>query len=703
MKKTPSLKASIPAIGALFALGSSCLLAQESGSVATDLGDLDPLRIKSDKKEAPENQISAFLTDTPLIDIPQSLSVVTQDEIRDRGFDSLNDVIDYIPGVINSQGEGHRDSHSFRGQARTTADYYIDGMRDDVQYFRPLYNVERLEILKGPNALFFGRGGTGGVLNRVMKKPVLGADFGEIVVDLDTFGAFGTQFDYNHASGDNSAFRLNVFFESLENHRDLYDGERIGINPTWMVQLSEDTSIDFSFEYMDHERFIDRGIPALGGRPAYGLNGITFGDSELNFTELEAYTFRTTLNHKISEDWKTQVSAFAGTYDKVYSNVFPTTFDGTLVGIDGYIDSTERDRFQFSGDLIGEFSTGPLDHKVVIGAEYIHTSSDQDRFTETWTGAGGPFTAAGFRMSNGTVLGPGGDTLVFNVLSDDTRATVDSYSLILHDEIAINDHLDVVIGARLETFDISVRDVVTPANSASRSDTEISPRLGFVFKPQENLSIYSSYSETFLPRSGEQYANINPPANALDPDTFTNLEAGVKWDVTDDSSFTFAVFQIEQTSLQPGVVPGTFNEVETETVGLEAAYQGRLTDWWSLNAGYTFLDGEVASGANAGNTPREQPEHVFSLWNAFRVTEKFGFGIGMIYQDSHFANSDNMVLLPSFVRFDAAAHYDIDEDSRIQLNIENLLDTEYYPHSHRNSNITVGAPINASVMYTKKF
>ncbi len=698
MNKMSSLNSRIAALGGLMALGTTSLYAQQAEAEATDMGELAPLSIRSDRKEAPENKISAFLTDTALIDIPQSVSVFTKEEIRDRGFDSLSDLIDYTPGVINSQGEGHRDSHVFRGQARTTADFFIDGMRDDVQYFRPLYNVERVEILKGPNALFFGRGGTGGVLNRVMKKPVLGTTFSEIIGDVDTFGAFGSQYDYNHSTNENSAFRLNLFFESLDNHRDLYDGERIGINPMWTLRTGEDTTIDFSLEYMDHERFIDRGIPALGNRPAYELAGTTFGDSVLNYNDLEAYTFRATLNHKISDAWKTRVSAFVGTYDKTYSNVYPTGYDGTDVSIDGYIDTTERDRFQFSGDLIGEFTTGAFDHKLVVGAEYIRTNSDQNRFTETWTGGSGPFTASGFRMSNGVVLGTG-SSLAFDVLNDDTRVTVDSYSLILHDEISINENWDVILGARLESFDIDVRDAVTPADSASRRDTEISPRLGLIYKPQENISIYGSYSETFLPRSGEQYADLS---TNLEPDTFTNLEAGVKWDLNDDSSFTFSVFQIEQTSLEEPV-PLTFVEVDTETVGVEVAYQARITDHWSINAGYTYLDGEVASGSNAGNDPREQPEHVFSLWNNFAVTDKFGFGLGMIYQDSHFANSDNAVMLPSFTRFDAAAYYNIDEDSRIQLNIENLLDTDYYPNSHRNTNITVGAPINASVMYTKSF
>ena len=693
MKTTSYSHSSLPIIGSSIVFGVTCLFGQQAENSVANMGDLDPLKVRAERLKESSDQISAFLTDTPLVDIPQSLSVMTQQEILDRGFQSIGDIVEYTPGVTNSQGEGHRDAIVFRGQ-RSTADFFVDGMRDDVQYYRPIYNIERLEILRGPNALFFGRGGTGGVLNRVMKKPVLGANFTEVIGEIDTFGAFGSQYDYNNTSED-SALRLNMFFDSLSNHRDFYDGERIGINPTWMLQLNEDTSLDFSLEYMDHERFIDRGIPSLNGRPAYGVSGTTFGDSELNFNQLEAYTFRVNLDHQFSDIWSGRASAFFGTYDKLYQNVYPTSYDGTDVTVDGYVDSTDRDRFQLSGDLIGNFTTGSLAHKLVIGAEYLHTSSDQDRFTETWTGGNGPFTAAGFRMSNGVVLGSA-SSLAFDVLNDDTNVTIDSYSLILHDEIAINDQWDVILGARLETFDIDVKDVKTPANSASRKDTEISPRLGLIFKPAEDVSIYGSFSETFLPRSGEQYANLSTD---LDPDTFTNLEAGVKWDINEESSFTLSVFQIEQTSIDEPLSL-TYVEVDTETVGFELTYQGRINDWWAVDAGYAYLDGEIAGSSN---DPREQPDHILSLWNSFKATSQLGFGLGMIYQSSQFASSDNAVVLPSFVRFDAAAYYDIDESSRIQLNIENLLDTDYYPSSHNNNNITVGAPLSAKLMYSKKF
>ena len=173
------------------------------------------------------DQVNALRTPTPIIDVPQSLSIVTADKIALQGFNSIGDIVNYTPGVNTSMGEGHRDAVVFRG-VRSTADFFIDGARDDVQYYRPLYNLEQVEILRGPNALLFGRGGTGGILNRVTKKGMIGAEFTNYQTSVDTFGEFGVQIDRNFAVDNNAAVRVNAFFESLDNHRDFYDGDRFG-------------------------------------------------------------------------------------------------------------------------------------------------------------------------------------------------------------------------------------------------------------------------------------------------------------------------------------------------------------------------------------------------------------------------------------------------------------------------------------------
>ncbi|MEO1084207.1 MAG: TonB-dependent receptor, partial [Acidobacteriota bacterium] len=230
---------------------------------------------------------------------------------------------------------------------------------------------------------------------------------------------------------------------------------------------------------------------------------------------------------------------------------------------------------------------------------------------------------------------------------------------------------------------------------------EVSPRAGLVYKPQENVSLYASYSESFLPRSGEQFANINGDNNRLDPNTFVNLEAGLKWDLSRRLSLTAAVFEIEQESpVVSDTDAATFDVIETTVDGFELQLQGQVRDRWFLSAGYSFLDGEQADGTLR---PRELPEHMFSLWNTVRVTDQFSLGLGLTYQDESFINNSNSAVLPSYTRIDAAAYYDVSSTLRIQLNIENLADELYFPYSHSTHQATVGAPFNARLSVSGQF
>ena len=675
------------------------------------------------------NQIAALKTPTKIIDVPQSLTITTQEEIQERGWTSIGQIIDYTPGVNTSQGEGHRDAIVFRG-VRSTADFFIDGVRDDVQYYRSLYNLEQVEILRGPNALLFGRGGTGGILNRVTKKGVVGQTFGGGQVAVDTFGEVIVQGDINVQAGENVAVRINAMYEGLNNHRDFYDGDRVGFNPTVRFDLSEDTTIDLSYEYANHERFVDRGIPTgADGRPVEALEDVTFGDEFNNFTQLEAHLLRANVSHAFSEDLKANFAAFYGNYDKVYANFFNTGYDPSTnrVELDGYIDDTKRRNLIFSGNFIGEFDTAGLGHTMIVGAEYINTSSDQNRFNSLFdtsaddvaNGVVDPFFGAArtdqaifsavrpLALSNnvGTLADGRTTTNNFNTnLNDDTRVTIDVFSAYIQDEIKLTDWLNLVVGARFDSFDIEVLNV--PAQDLrTRKDQELSPRGGLIFKPAQNISIYASYSESFLPRSGEQFANINGNNNALDPNTFTNLEAGIKIDFDTGLSLTAAVFEIEQSSPQPNDNdPATLDVIDSTIEGFEIQLNGRVTDFWTVQAGYSYLDGEqVDRGGPTGLRPRELPENMFSLWNAFQPTDTVGLGVGLTYQDESFINNGNTAVLPSYTRVDAAAWWDMTDNVRLQVNLENITDELYFPNSHATHQATVGAPFNARFAVTARF
>jgi catecholate siderophore receptor len=660
------------------------------------------------------DQVTALRSPTPIIDVPQSLSIVTAEQIAQQGFTSIGDIINYTPGVSSSQGEGHRDAVVFRG-VRSTADFFIDGARDDVQYYRPLYNLQQVEVLRGPNALLFGRGGTGGILNRVTKKGVVGETFTGYEVSTDSFGEFGIQIDSNFDTGDNSALRINAFYEGLSNHRDFYDGDRYGFNPTARFVISPSTTLDLSYEYADHQRFIDRGIPTgTDGRPVEALKDIVFADPELNTTELQAHLLRATLLHEFSDNLKGTFNAFYGDYDKLYQNFYASGYDQSAnpfeVTLDGYLDTTQRENLILSGNLIWEASAAGFNHTIVAGGEYIDTSSNQDRFNSFWdTTADDNEVFAITRplaLNGGIGLNASGtatnNSFAMDV-NDDTHVGIDVRSLYVQDEIEISEKLDLIIGARYDRFEIDVFNVVAN-EQRSREDDEISPRAGLVFKPVENISLYASYSESFLPRSGEQFANINGSNNQLDPNTFSNTEAGVKWDINSSLSVTAAVFEIEQSSPQVADNdPETLDVIDSEITGFEAQIQGQLTDSWYISAGYSQLDGEqVDRNGPTGLRPRELPEQMLSLWNTYQVSPKLGLGLGLTRQDESYINNSNSALLPDYTRIDAAAFYDLSEDFRIQLNIENLTDELYFPHSHSTHQATVGRPLAARLTIRKR-
>ena len=318
------------------------------------------------------DQVNALKTPVAIVDVPQAVSIVTDEDIRKQGIREIGDIVRYTPGVNTSQGEGHRDSVVFRG-VRSTADFFQDGARDDVQYYRSLYNVEQVEVLRGPNALLFGRGGTGGIINRVTKKATLGENFGSFDLGADDFGSTDLAIDYNVQSGENSAFRLNAHVDALENHRDFYDGDRTGFNPTLRVELSENTTLDLSYEYADHERMIDRGIPTANGKPVEALKNILFGTSDINIQTLEADIFKGSLTTDLSDTSKAVFSITSSEFEKLYQNLYASGYDldTNVVTLDGYRDPTERENLIISANLINEIKIGSATHTLLIGAETV--------------------------------------------------------------------------------------------------------------------------------------------------------------------------------------------------------------------------------------------------------------------------------------------------------------------------------------------
>ncbi len=665
------------------------------------------------------DKVNSVKTPTPIIDIPQSLSIISDQQIADQAFTNLGDVLRFTPGVSISQGEGHRDAIIIRG-IQTTADFFIDGIRDDVQYFRPLYNLERIEILRGSNALLFGRGGGGGVINRVTKRPNYDDLFIGFAASVDTFGAYNVFGDVNYNLGENAAFRLNAFYEDLDNHRDFFEGERFGFNPTFSFKATPDTDVLVSYEYLNDDRVVDRGVPSRnvdGGPdvPLEGFDNTFFGSPDANFATLEAHIVRLRVDHTFTDWLRGNITAQYADYDKLYQNLFPSeevvVTDGLFpeVELDGYRDPTDRENLIVQANLVSEFDTGPLRHTILFGGEFGDQDTVNSREDVVFEANGDdqlfiPFT-------DPLVIPP----FSFSNLVRDRESQVRFASVYFQDQIDVTDWLILVAGFRYDYFDIEVLDFIEQNDgddidgAFARIDNEITPRLGVIFKPAENISAYFSFSETFLPRSGDQFLTLTLDTESTEPQFFQNTEIGLKWDLKPDLSLTLALFDLDResfTSIDPEDVGQVIVIEGSQTQGVELQLNGNLTDWWNIAAGYSYLDGSVviADGSgNDGNVTRQTPENMFSIWNNFVVTPKLALGLGVTYQGSFFTLEDNTVEVPAFTRVDAALFYDLTDRIRIQVNIENLFDTDYFPDAHNNDNITTGEPLNARFTISGRF
>ena len=651
------------------------------------------------------DQVNALKTPVAVLNVPQTVSIITDEDIRKQGFRQIGDIIRYTPGVNTSQGEGHRDSIVFRGN-RSTADFFQDGVRDDVQYYRSLYNVEQVEILRGPNALLFGRGGTGGALNRVTKKAVIGDTFGAIDFGLDDFGANDIALDYNATSSLNSAFRLMIHSDVLENHRDFYYGDRLGINPTIAIQVSDRTTLDLSYEYADHERYIDRGIPTENGKPVERFSKITFGDSTLgNLTSLEADIFRAILSTNFSNTTKGNLAIVSSKFKKIYQNYYASGYTAgeSVVTIDGYNDPTERENTILSANLINELEIGSITHTLLFGLEMIDTINKNKRYDTYWsTNKSDKETFKITRpmsfLVNSAGIATNNDFTAD--LNSQTQSDIEVTSIFFQDQIDVTKKLKLLIGGRHDIFDITVKDLKNDS-AQSRVDKEFSPRAGIIYKPIDNVSLYYSYSESFLPRSGEQFKSLSATSATLDPDIFESSEIGIKMEVSDHLSFTAAYFDSTQLRAARDSISGETSEIiGLQVNGLEFEVKGEINNRMSIVFGYTSLDGKTSKGGE----PREIPDHTLSLFTTYKVSEKFGWGLGFIQQgESNIVNDKSDLFLPEFTRVDLGAYYQITDGLNIQLNIENLTDELYFPHSHSTHQVSVGEPLSVRVSARKTF
>ncbi len=699
-------------------------------SASIGQADAEPLKVAAlniDKVEVAAKRISdtkpvkgyqakrsstATKTDTPLIDVPQSVSVVTQEQMSDQSVQSMSDAVRYVPGVTASQGEGNRDALNFRGSGVTTGDFYLDGMRDDVQTYRDFYNTDRIEVLKGPNGMVFGRGASGGAINRVSKE----AGWDPVREIKVTYGAYNqkrTSIDIGNGINDVAAFRLNAVYEESDSYRSGVNLKRYGVNPTFTITPSDNTKITIGAEYFKDQHIGDRGIPSIGtglnNRP-YRLEDYQtfYGNASLSPNETETKALNAMIEHAFNDNLSIRNRTRYASYDKYYQNVYAdSAVSNNLFAVGAYRDTTDRKNFINQTDITYKINTGRFEHQLLAGMEVGTQKTINARF----------IAGNSERISSGVSVLSSTYSLPIN-LSNTSRnqaSEIDIFALYVQDQIKISEQWQAIVGLRHDQLKTHYDNVKT-SQTIEVSDSLLSPRAGLIFKPIENLSIYGSYSLAYVPRAGDQLLSLTATTKSLQPEKFINKELGAKYDISPQLSLTAALYLLERKNVAMTDPVNTSQNIVIdgqETKGAELGIAGKMTDRWSMFGGYSYQDAEftkamVISGSTylAGTTLGQTPSHTFSLWNRYDFNESWGAAIGVVTRSQMYAltpTTTASTVLPGYARVDAAIFWKPTSKIQMQLNIENLTDKDYVTSAHTNNNLTPGAPITARATLTYNF
>ncbi len=704
-------------------------------------GQLPGISVEADREKPykPERLSSPKRTQ-PLLDTPQSVTVISEDVFDEQGASSLRDVFRNIPGISIEAGEGNPgsgDQLSLRGFSASD-DIFLDGVRSVGNISRDPFNLEAVEVIKGPSSAFAGRGSSGGAINLVTKTP-RAEQFGEFELTGGTESTLRGTADYNQPLDSfgmaNAALRFNALYHDSEvADRDEVENQRWGLAPSLAFGLGTDTRVTLSYSYEEHDNTPDQGIPNvrddefadspfLGGVAPVDFSNF-YGYTQRDLEDLDQSVATLLFEQDVNDNFRVrnQTRYQRVNIDAIFSSPrLETNLNDPDSTFTGQIDETTRARGSSrprnqtdeitsnQTDLTFNFATGGLAHTLVTGLEFGRQELENRRRTE----ANGPFVNL-FDPNPNIDVAPDqiGDRIAVTVFAES-----DFVGAYVSDTIELNDQWQLNGTVRVDYIDTRVRgvdnDPTDPDRSAdeSRDDTEFSGNAAVVYKPVSNGSIYFGYGTSFTPllSSGTSDSGVFQPAGGgpqgggviedgfdADPERSQTFELGTKWDLFDARlALNAAIFRTEKTDAR------NINPLDKDIVtvngeeridGFEIGVNGAITDNWRVLAAYTYLDGEVLESdvmefsAN-GPVPQEgmstenTPEHSASLWTTYRLPYNLSVGIGAQYVDERTIFQDRpdraAVTVDDFLRFDAVAAWQASNNLGFRLNVFNFTDEEY--------------------------
>lgn len=649
----------------------------------------------------------------PLRDTPQTITVVPKQVIEQRGASSLADVLRNVSGISLTAGEGggaRGDNFRIRGFASNT-DMFVDGMREIAQFSnRDPFNMESVEVVKGPSSSHAGRGATGGSINQVSKQPTL-ESFISGTAGLGSDDYYRTTLDYNQPLDDSMALRLNLMGHKADvPGRDVTDNKRWGVAPTLAWGLGSDTRATLGYYHLRQDNITDYGLPSAQGR-LYNETGNWRGIDKENW-----YGFR----HLNTEDSEARVGTFRAEHDvnqrislrnqlrygenEQFMIVTPPR--GPDVAADSVRHNPNlRDSLNRvvanQTDLTTRFNTGGIEHSLVLGVEISRETYN----TQAWSFEPEPPTDSLFNPNRHLPYFP------TRTAGDRVRNEAETLAAYVFDTIKLNQQWQLNGGLRWDHYEAESKTTENTGavSKVDRTDVMTSWNAGVVYKPTSNGSVYLAYGTSFNPSAEAGTISTDSRAgrasDLVEPEENESWELGTKWDLFSERlSLTGALFRIEKTNARTPGLPGeptTVLDGEQRIDGFELGATGSITDKWAVIAGYTYLDGEVTRSNNPEEHSNEignVPHNTVSLWTTYRLLPQLEVGIGAQFIDDRTVSSTVPNDLDSYTLFDAMVAYDVSRNFAVQLNIYNLTDEFYFEKLHGGGNHAVPGAARSAVL-----
>lgn len=710
-------KSVLTGVALAVSMSSHSVWAQESAETDAPTIVVEGVKTREQIGLKPE-QTRVGKTKQAVKDIPQAVTVVTEQLMHDKNADSLKEALRNVAGITFNAGEGGRigDNINLRGYS-AVGDLYMDNIRDYAQYTRETFNFEQIDVLKGASSMLFGRGSTGGVINQVSKvaKPV---DSNEISLTGGSNDYKRATVDLNKAVTDNVAIRLNAMSTDAGSFRNGVKSNRLGIAPTITIGAGTQDELSLAYYYLKSKATPDYGVPYVRSasdgisRPLNVPISRFYGMSDVDYEKSTTGIATATYTHLFSNDSSIRTTLRDSRYDRDLQAVAPrlvgtgltdlTVNDSTVVNRQRQARGGKEHQTVLQSDFNTKFATGSLKHELLAGVELTHEKAN--RWTNTNTSAANPATTVG---SDNTT-----PSLSSAYYSGWTRTApnsykANSYGLYVQDTVQFLPKWKLLAGLR---YDHLKADYKRSAGGDLSMDVgALSGRAGLMYQPNVDSTYYLSYSTGFN-STAEAYQLDDRLANT-DPEKTRNMEIGAKWNLLNDKlSVRTSLSRSEKTNERNTDVatPDVYllsGKRHTDAWELEVA--GRITDKWEVFANYALMRAKIDKAAGtAANTqgmiPRNTPRHTAALWTTYKLPYGFKIGAGLEYVGKRYANDTNTTVVAGYTRVDGLVEYNVNKWLDVKLNVKNVLNKKYYEGIYT-GHVVPGTPRTFEVNLTAKF